>query len=148
LFSGPWIIAGDFNLVRDPIDKNNGVFDLNLSTVFNDSIRSLALFELLLLDRLFTWLNKRASHILARLDRVFFNQAWNLVLPNSSLSSLSRPSFDHVPLLVTASTAIPRPATFRFENSELLDPLFLPSTLPSWFFPVSTQMPLPIWWPG
>jgi hypothetical protein len=41
LFSGPWIIACNFNLVREPADKNNGVFDLNLSTAFNDSTRSL-----------------------------------------------------------------------------------------------------------
>jgi exonuclease III len=135
LFAGPWIIAGDFNLVRDPEDKNNGVIDLNLSSAFNDSIRSLAIFELPLLDRLFTWSNKRASPILAQIDHVFFNQGWNLILPNSSLSSLPCPTSDHVPLLVTASTTIPRPTTFRFENSWLLDPLFLPTTLPSWTSP-------------
>jgi endonuclease/exonuclease/phosphatase family metal-dependent hydrolase len=122
LFASPWIVAGDFNLIRDPEDKNNGVFDLNLSTALNDSIRSLALFELPVLDRLFTWSNKRASPILARLDRYLFNQDWNLVMPNSSLSSLPRSTSDHVPLLVTASSAIPCPATFRFENCWLLDP--------------------------
>jgi hypothetical protein len=74
LFASPWIVAGDFNLIRDPEDKNNGVFDLNLSTALNDSIRSLALFELPVLDRLFTWSNKCASPILARLDRYLFNQ--------------------------------------------------------------------------
>jgi hypothetical protein len=37
-----------------------------------------------------------------------------------------------VPLLVTAATTIPASSTFRFENSWLLDPLFLPSTIPSW----------------
>lgn len=34
--------------------------------------------------------------------------------------------------MVTASTRIPKPARFFFETYWLLDPLFLPTTLPSW----------------
>jgi hypothetical protein len=34
--------------------------------------------------------------------------------------------------LVTASTSIPLPPTFRFENAWLLNPSFLPTTLPAW----------------
>jgi hypothetical protein len=54
LFPLPWLIVGNFNLIRDPSDKNNANFDLNLASAFNDSIRTLALFELPLLDRLYT----------------------------------------------------------------------------------------------
>jgi hypothetical protein len=118
----PWMIVGDFNLLRCPTDKNNPSFDLSLANAFNDSICSLALFELPLLDRLCTWSNKRETPVLARLDRALFNQAWNLALSNSSLSSLPRPTFDHVPLLVTTATKIPRAACFRFENSWLKNP--------------------------
>nr|XP_051222261.1 uncharacterized protein LOC127340559 [Lolium perenne] len=131
------MIVGDFNLLRCPTDKNTPNFDLSLANAFNDSIRSLALFELPLLDRLYTWSNKRETPTLARLDRALFNQAWNLALPNSSLSSLPRPTSDHFPLLVTASTKIPRAACFRFENSWLKNPLFLPSTLPAWDSPLT-----------
>jgi exonuclease III len=135
LFPLPWLVVGDFNLVRDPSDKNTGAFNPVLAESFNDSVRNLSLFELPLLDRLYTWTNKRASPILARLDRAFFNQAWNLALPNSSLGSLPRPTSDHVPLLITASTTIPRSQCFRFENAWLADPLFLPTTLPAWVKP-------------
>nr|XP_051207036.1 uncharacterized protein LOC127322116 [Lolium perenne] len=131
------MIVGNFNLLRCPTDKNTPNFDLSLANAFNDSIRSLALFELPLLDRLYTWSNKRETPTLARLDRALFNQAWNLALPNSSLSSLPRPTSDHFPLLVTASTKIPRAACFRFENSWLKNPLFLPSTLPAWDSPLT-----------
>jgi exonuclease III len=97
LFPIPWLVVGDFNLLRDPSDKNNSNFDLALASAFNDSIRTLALFELPLLDRLYTWSNKRDDPVLARLDRALFNQAWNVALPNSSLTSLPRPTSDQVP---------------------------------------------------
>jgi hypothetical protein len=79
--SGPWLIVGNFNLIRNPVDKNNGNFDVNLSSTFNDAIRSLALFELPQLDHLYTWSNKRDALILTRLDRAFFNQAWGVGFP-------------------------------------------------------------------
>ncbi|TVU02265.1 hypothetical protein EJB05_52261, partial [Eragrostis curvula] len=72
--SGPWLHAGDFNLLRDTADKNNERFDFALAAAFNDAINQLNLIELPLLDRLFTWSNKRASPTLARLDRVFINR--------------------------------------------------------------------------
>jgi exonuclease III len=137
LFPIPWLIIGDFNLLRDPSDKNNANFDVSLASSFNDTIRKLALFELLLSDRLYTWSNKCDTPVLARLDRALFNHAWNLALPNSSLSSLPRPTSDHFPLMVTASTSIPRTRCFRFENAWLKDPLFLQTTLPAWHSPAA-----------
>jgi hypothetical protein len=132
LFPLPWLGVGDFNLVRAPGDKNNCNFDLSLATAFNASISNLALFELPLLDRMYTWSNKRSSPVLARLNRAFFNQHWNVALPNSCLTSLHRPTSDHFPLLVSASTNIHRPACFRFENAWLLNPTFLPTTITAW----------------
>nr|XP_051213942.1 uncharacterized protein LOC127331785 [Lolium perenne] len=55
-----------------------------------------------------------------------------MIFPDSSLASLPRPTSDHHPLLVTASTTIPNLSHFRFENSWLLDPIFLPTTLAHW----------------
>jgi hypothetical protein len=99
-------------------------------------INSLALFELPLLDRRFTWSNSQDTPVLARLDRAFFNQDWNLAFPNSSLVSHHRPTSDHFPIVVTAATSIPSPVVFRFENSWLLDAAFLPTTIPAWSRPV------------
>lgn len=45
--------------------------------------------------------------------------------PNTSLASLTRFASDHVPLLVSAASKIPRGACFRFENSWLRSPHFL-----------------------
>jgi exonuclease III len=52
--SRPWIIAGDFNLTRDPADRNNDNFSAAEASMFNDSINSLCLIELPLSDRKFT----------------------------------------------------------------------------------------------
>jgi hypothetical protein len=47
----PWIIVGDFNLIRDPSDPNNDNFFIVEATMFNDTINNLCLFDLPLSDR-------------------------------------------------------------------------------------------------
>ncbi|CAO2147693.1 unnamed protein product [Urochloa humidicola] len=130
--SGPWILAGDFNLIREAHEKNNLLFNSHLASSFNDTIHDLALLELPLLDRLFTWSNKRQSPTLARLDRVLFNLDFGDAFPNCSLTSRTRNTSDHVPLVISLSTDIPRPFLFRFENLWLLNPSFLHTVLPVW----------------
>ena len=85
--------------------------------MFNDTIDHLSLIELPLLDRAYTWSNNRAVPTLQKLDRVFINLDWDLIFPNSSVSSITRFVSDHVPIIVSIQTGIPRPATFRFESS-------------------------------
>ena len=68
IVTGPWIIAGDFNLIRTPDEKNNDNFNAHLAEIFNLAIHDLSLVELPLLDRLFTWSKKREIPTLARLD--------------------------------------------------------------------------------
>jgi hypothetical protein len=48
---------------------------------------------------------------------VFINQAWNDTFPASSLASASRDTSDHVPLMATISSAIPKGGFFRYEPS-------------------------------
>jgi len=129
---GPWILAGDFNLIRSASDKNSGNVNHRLCTLFNDTLEKLGVVELPLLDRLYTWSNKRQNPTLARLDRVFVNPEQCSSFPNSTLTSLTRSTSDHTPLLVTIATDIPKTQTFRFENAWLHNPSFLPSVLPAW----------------
>lgn len=114
---GPWLIAGDFNLLREPGDKNNDNFDASLADAFNATIHDLALLELPLLDKLFTWSNKRVCPTLACLDRVFLNGTLETAIPNTTLTSLSHATSNHTPLLVTMDTTIPKTRCFRFENA-------------------------------
>lgn len=76
----------------------------------------MCLIELPLLDRKYTWSNKRSTPTLERLDQVFINLAWDETLPSTILSSLTRSTSDHVPLKIKISTFIPKSRLFRFEN--------------------------------
>lgn len=123
--TGPWLILGDFSLIQYPHEKNSNKIDRRPAAVINDLIHSKSLFKLPLLDRLYTWTNKRDPPTIVRLDRTFFNLDWDNSLPNSSLTSLPRPTSDHTPLLVQASTTIACPNQVWFENTWLLNPSFL-----------------------
>ncbi|CAN6180303.1 unnamed protein product [Urochloa humidicola] len=128
---GPWLLVGDFNLVRDTGDKNNGHINHALCSAFNDTVDALGVIELPLLERLFTWSNMREQPTLARFDRAFFSNAFSCTFPDTSLTSLPRPTSDHYPLLVRISTTIPRSSLFCFENTWLHNPTFLESLLPT-----------------
>jgi exonuclease III len=131
LIQGPWIILGDFNLVRSAADKNNGQVNTALCNAFNETIQELNINEIDLSDRLYTWTNKQPNPILARLDRVFTNAATDSAFPLINLSSLPRPTSDHTPLL-TLSTDLPKAGFFRFENYWLHHQSFLPTVLSAW----------------
>jgi exonuclease III len=128
----PWLLLGDFNLMRHSSEKNTDGFHQHEADAFNDKINSLSLIELPLLDRRFTWTSNRNDPTLERLDRVFINLAWAQMFPNTSLSSITRFISDHVPLIVHVSTTIPRPATFRFENSWAVIPSARPMIQQAW----------------
>jgi hypothetical protein len=76
----------------------------------------MAVQELPLLDRRFTWSDHQEDPILVRLDRFFVNIDWSLCLPNSTIASHSAAISDHCQLMLTAATTIPKPAVFRFNN--------------------------------
>ncbi|CAN6168854.1 unnamed protein product [Urochloa humidicola] len=111
-----WLVFGDFNLIRCPDERNNDRFNAAAADAFNSAIDAALLQELPLLDRRFTWTNRRNNPTLLRLDRAFISEEWGTVLFNSKLESLPRPVSDHVPLVVTASSRAPLSTVFRFER--------------------------------
>lgn len=117
----PWIILGDFNLLCHPSEKNTDGFRQAEADMFNAFIHSNALIELPLLDSSFTWSSKREKPTLEKINRVFINTE-DLLFPNTTIASLTRFISDHVPLIISIDTIIPRPALFRFENRWALRP--------------------------
>lgn len=130
--SGPWVILGDFNLLRDPSEKSNENFDATEADWFNSFINALGLQDIPLLDRLYTWSNNQASPTLCRLDRALVNLEWSQFFLDSVLSSSTRSTSDHVPIVLQASTSVPRSTTFRFNNHHLHHPDFPSLVIDSW----------------
>jgi exonuclease III len=113
-----WIVVGDFNLMRKPQDRNREGGDLNEMFMFNDAISALALNEIVLQGRKYTWSNMQLSPLLQKIDWIFTSNAWTLKYPDTSATiledtfrSLSMPS-DHLHKYTQ---------TKSFQNGELLD---------------------------
>lgn len=135
------VVLGDFNLTQDPADRSNDNFDSREADMFNNFISSSQLQELPLLDRLYTWSNNQSTSTLVRLDRALVNNDWSLAFPDSTLTSRVRTTSDHVPLVLKASTAIPKSTLFRFNNHWLLSPDYIPIIQQNWnsVYPNSSQ---------
>jgi hypothetical protein len=110
------MLIRDFNMIRFPHEKNNSNFHPEESKAFNDFINESCLIDLPLLDRAFTWSNKRSTPTLERLDRAFINLSWDAMFPGSILSSRTRCTSNHVPLLVQVATQTPKATIIRFDN--------------------------------
>ena len=66
-----WLIVGDFDLYRNPKDRNKPGADYAEMMLFNDAISRLGLVELPLKGKRYTWTNKQQSPLLERLDWFF-----------------------------------------------------------------------------
>jgi hypothetical protein len=107
-------------------EKNNSWFDHRLAFFFNETISALALMSSPYSIAYIPSPTCVKQPTLARLDRAFINSQMSSLHPNTTLTSLTRTTSDHIPLLVTITTDIPRAQSFRFENAWLLHPSFLP----------------------
>jgi exonuclease III len=70
LCNGPWLVAGDFNLIYQAADKNNANLDRAMMGRFRRFLDDNDLLEIPLLGRKYAWSNERRSPTLVRLDTV------------------------------------------------------------------------------
>lgn len=66
--TGPWIIAGYFNLIADVAGKDNNCINRRLLGQFRKFISELDLLEANLQRRRFTWSNKRRAPMITKID--------------------------------------------------------------------------------
>ncbi|XP_020405790.1 uncharacterized protein [Zea mays] len=114
--AGPWLVAGDFNLIYKTSDKNNSNFNRAMMGRFRDLINDLGLKEIPLLGRKFTWSNQQDNPVLVKLDRVFCTVDWELTFPRVLLHSAASLDSDHCPLLLGRSDNRPGKRRFHFES--------------------------------
>lgn len=112
----PWLCIRDYNLICDASDKNDANINRKEMRYFRQALDASDLMEIRLLNRKYTWSNRRLRPTLVHLDKAFCNRAWDDIFPPLSLLALSSSLSDHCPLLLCNHQLPPRRATFRFEQ--------------------------------
>lgn len=96
----PIMVGGDFNLIRNPTEKNNDRYDSIWPLLFNACIESLNLRELELSGRKNTWANSLPVPTYEKLDRILISADLEQKYPLSHVTALTRDISDHTPLLL------------------------------------------------
>jgi hypothetical protein len=96
----PLLIGGYFNILRRKEDKNNDNFNGRWPFMFNATIESLDMREIMLFGRQYTWANRRDNPTFEKLDRVLASVEWENKFPMVSVRALTRTSSDHTPLFI------------------------------------------------
>jgi hypothetical protein len=112
---GLWMVAGDFNLIYKDEDKNNSNYNRAMMERFRRFINDLALKEIPLHGRQFTWSNQQESPTLVRLDRVLCTVEWEELFPDCLLQNMASNDSDHCPLLLGLKDNLPGTRRFHFE---------------------------------
>jgi hypothetical protein len=66
----PILIGGDFNMLRNPSEKNNDNYDHRWLFLFNSVIDGLSLRELEMSGHRYTWANSLPNPTYEKLDRI------------------------------------------------------------------------------
>lgn len=115
-YPGAWLICGDFNLIYQAQDKNNGRLNRRLMQRFRRTIDALQLAKLHLTGRMYTWSNERSRPTMERIDRVFATVPWLESHPYHNLYCHSTDCSDHSLLFLVLSTDPWAQPRFRFES--------------------------------
>lgn len=111
-----WILAGNFNIIRELTDTIGHSMNLDIMQSFNNLIDNLGLIDVPLHERTFTWLSKRPISTFSRLDRTLISYYWENSGNSYSLRDLPAMASDHAPLLLYIKPHTqPRKRTFRFK---------------------------------
>jgi hypothetical protein len=113
---GPWMICGDFNLIYQEEDKNNNSLDRRMVGRFRRCINNLALKEVYLFGRRYTWSDGQTPPMLVRLDRVLCTTDWEDFVGDCNLTCLESVVSDHSLLLLDCSPSAPTHRRFHFED--------------------------------
>eukprot|EP00253_Pinus_taeda_P031662 PITA_31662 len=132
----PWILGGDFNMIKSLAEKKGGTVTLNKdSSAFQTFMDSMKLVNILSSNDLFTWNNKRGgqSLVASKLNRFIISE--DLMLNNKEMVASILPfgGSDHwLVQLEVKGIGTPKNNPFRFENIWLNHPDFI-NNISSWW---------------
>ncbi|XP_078153111.1 uncharacterized protein LOC144548310 [Carex rostrata] len=117
LVKDPWMLMGDFNVVRWMSDRSGVMEEFQLMDRYNEFIDLLQLLEVPLQNRNYTWSSKRPEPSFSKLDRLFLSTEWSSRFPSISLQALEMAVSDHVPLLLCCKQLQTSPKPPRLEKA-------------------------------
>jgi hypothetical protein len=128
----PYIIGGDFNIIRFPL-KNRNFCPNRFSSIFNTFINVSELREIYISGDGYTWSNNQELPTLEKLDRILVTKKWEILFPTAHVYKMPRIMSDHNPLILSTQNAQRgKMREFRFELSWLKDPEFLSKVKRLW----------------
>ncbi|CAN6182020.1 unnamed protein product [Urochloa humidicola] len=143
----PIMVGGDFNIIRNPSEKNNSRYNDKWPMLFNAIIETLNLREIHMSGRKYTWANYAEVPTYERLDRVLVSTEWELKFPLASVCALTRELSDHTPLLVSLGEPAHRGNSrlFKFELGWLTKDGFYEMVKEVWESETKGHTPMERW---
>ena len=121
----PFLIGGDFNIIRFATEKNKPSGVHKHTDLFNSIISANELLDIQMVGGKYTWSNNQENPTLERLDRILISKQWEILFPTVQVHKLPREISDHNPLFLSIPTSDPeKKVSFRFELSWLKGPNF------------------------
>ena len=111
------IVVGDFNMIVKASDKSNTNVNRRNMARFRKFINDMQLKDLYLHGRRYTWSNEQQVSTMVKLDRVLFNQEWDINFPSCMLQAISSEISDHCPILLSSDADFKPTRSFKFEHS-------------------------------
>ncbi|WVZ85170.1 LOW QUALITY PROTEIN: hypothetical protein U9M48_032120 [Paspalum notatum var. saurae] len=139
LCQGPWLVAGDFNLIYQAEDKNNANQNRAMMGCFRRLLDNTELKEISLPGHKFTWSNERDNPTLVRLDRAFCCSEWEEIFPDAVLQSAASSVSDHCPLILGLKVCTQGKRRFHFESFWPKLPGFEDAVRQNWGAPVDSS---------
>ena len=116
LWSDPWCIGGDFNLIRFPNESRRGGRLSSSMRRFSEVIDDLDLRDLPLQGGPFTWSGGLNNQAMTKIDRFLVSEDWEGHFKGAVQCTLPRPVSDHFPILLDGGGVRRGPVPFRFAN--------------------------------
>jgi hypothetical protein len=115
-FDIPWLLVGDFNIIRKHSDTNNTNINRGHMLEFNHVISKIDITKMPLSGRQFTYSNVILIPALSKLDRIFWSCHWVSTTLLPKLIDMSANTSDHAPLLLCITKERLK-RTFKFEKN-------------------------------
>jgi hypothetical protein len=143
----PFIIGGNFNIMRKLEDKSSGDFDNKWPSLFNVVIEYLDLREIVMTGHQYTWAGSGGNPTYEKLDRVLVSTEWEINFPLAKVEARDRNISDHTQLVVSTGTSTHQSGNrpFRFERGWFLKEGFYDMVANIWRSENSRSSPLQRW---